>query len=168
MRCVCLALRMSCYSNHHKHIPSPSSRTWSTPPISLNLPATNQHSSRLYTTPSSRALVILHCIMAIPRELRDLIYNYVIDDLPKIIDVSNDRALAPVFQLQPQGSSQTVVGGSTNSGLVTFLPGIAYVNDVVYGEFVPTYLQRIYLNIGATPDLLYLENFFETLPKGDG
>jgi hypothetical protein len=106
--------------------------------------------------------------MAIPRELRDLIYNYVIDDLPKIIDVSNDRALAPVFQLQPQGSSQTVVGGSTNSGLVTFLPGIAYVNDVVYGEFVPTYLQRIYLNIGATPDLLYLENFFETLPKGDG
>jgi hypothetical protein len=106
--------------------------------------------------------------MAMPRELRDIVYEYVIDELPKVIDVSNDRLLAPAFQLATQGNAQTVVGGSSHHGLVTFLPGIAYVNDVIYREFTPAYLRRIYLNIGASPDFLYLENFFDTLPRGDG
>jgi hypothetical protein len=106
--------------------------------------------------------------MAMPRELRDIVYGSVIDDLPKIIDMSNDRLLAPALQLSTHGSAQTIVGGSNHHGLVTFLPGIAYVNEVIYREFTPTYLRRIYLNIGETPDLLYLENFFDTLPRGDG
>jgi hypothetical protein len=103
--------------------------------------------------------------MAVPREVRDMIYDHVINDLPKIIDVSNDRLLAPMFQLV---TTQTVVGGSSRLPLVTFLPSIAYVNDTIYTEFVPTYLHKIYLQIGDTPDLLYLKNFFETLPAGKG
>jgi hypothetical protein len=103
--------------------------------------------------------------MAIPREVRNMIYDHVVDDLPNIIDVSNDRLLAPVFQL---ATAQTVVGGSNRLPLVTFLPSIAYVNDTIYAEFVPTYLRKVYLQIGDTPDLLYLENFFETLPTGKG
>lgn len=106
--------------------------------------------------------------MAMPRELRNIVYEHVIEDLPKIIDVSNDRLLAAAFRLALQGNAQTVVGGSTHHGLVTFQPGIAYVNDIIYREFVTTYLRRIYLSIGATPDFLYLENLFETLPRGDG
>jgi hypothetical protein len=103
--------------------------------------------------------------MAIPREIREMIYDYVIEDLPKIIDVSNDRLLAPVFQL---AATHTVVGGSSRLPLVTFLPSIAYLNDAIYAEFVPTYLRKIYLHIGERPDLLYLENSFETLPTGKG
>jgi hypothetical protein len=106
--------------------------------------------------------------MAIPRELRDMIYDHIIDDLPKIIDVSNDRLLAPAFQLALQGDAQTVVGGSPDLPLVTFLPGIAYVNNTLYNEFVPAYLRKIYLQIGDTPDFMYLENFFEILPNGKG
>jgi hypothetical protein len=106
--------------------------------------------------------------MAMPRELRDIVYEYVIESLPKIIDVSNDRLLDPAFQISTQGSAQTVVGSSCHHGLVTFLPGIAYVNKVIYREFVPSYLRCIYLNIGATPHFPYLENVFDTLPRGEG
>jgi hypothetical protein len=106
--------------------------------------------------------------MALPREVRDMVYEHIVEYLPKIIDVSKDRLLAPAFQLEMDGNTQTVAGGSENLPLVTFLPGIAYVNDIVYAEFVPTYLRKIHLQIGETPDFLYLENFFETLPRGKG
>lgn len=97
-----------------------------------------------------------------------MVYDLFIEDLPKIIDVSKDRLLAPTFQLAPQGTGQTVIGGSTHFPLVTFLPGLAYVSEVIYREFVPSYLSKVYLKVGDTPDFLYLENFFETLPKGKG
>jgi hypothetical protein len=106
--------------------------------------------------------------MALPRELRDMVYKHIVDDLPKIINVSNDRLLAPTFQLVTIGDEKTVVGGSTQHPLVTFLPGIAYLNDNIYKEFVPVYLHQIYLNIAESPDLLYLDNFFDTLPPGKG
>jgi hypothetical protein len=106
--------------------------------------------------------------MALPREVRDMVYEHIVEYLPKIIDVSKDRLLAPAFQLEMDGNTQTVAGGSENLPLVTFLPGIAYVNDIVYAEFVPTYLRKIHLQIGETPNFLYLENFFETLPRGKG
>jgi hypothetical protein len=102
--------------------------------------------------------------MAFPRELRDLVYSHIISDLSKIINVSNDRLLAPTFQL----SNQTIIGGSSQHPLVTFLPGIAYINNHIYNEFVPAYLRHIYLKISDTPDLLYLENFFDTLPRDNG
>ncbi|KAF2822843.1 hypothetical protein CC86DRAFT_396432 [Ophiobolus disseminans] len=106
--------------------------------------------------------------MSLPRELRNMVYDFIIKDLPKIINVSKDRLLASVFQLAMQGTAQTIVGGSTQYPLVTFLPGVAYVNNTIYTEFVPAYLSKIYLKVGASPDFLYLENFFETLPNGKG
>jgi hypothetical protein len=106
--------------------------------------------------------------MALPREIRDLVYEHVVNYLPKIINVSNDRLLPPAFQLEMEGSAQTVIGGSENFPLVTFLPGIAYVHERVYVEFVPTYLRQIHLQVGDSLDFLYLENFFETLPRGKG
>jgi hypothetical protein len=106
--------------------------------------------------------------MALPRETRDLVYDHIVNYLPKIINVSDDRLLSPAFQFEMDGNAQTVVGGSENFPLVTFLPGIAYVHGRVYAEFVPTYLRKIHLQIGASPDFLYLENFFEMLPPGKG
>lgn len=102
--------------------------------------------------------------MALPRELRDMIYSQLIDSLPKVIDVSADRIMTE--SIPPP--AQSIIGGSTTQGLVTFLPSLAYTTTSIYHEFVPAYLRRIYLNIGTTPDFLYLENFFETLRAGDG
>jgi hypothetical protein len=106
--------------------------------------------------------------MALPRELRDMVYKHIVDDLPKIINVSNDRVLAPTFHSATTRGEQMVLGGSTHHPLVTFLPGIAYVNDNIYKEFVPMYLPHIYLNVNESPDLIYLESFFDTLPRGKG
>ncbi|KAH6526426.1 hypothetical protein HBI07_195680 [Parastagonospora nodorum] len=102
--------------------------------------------------------------MALPRELRDIVYTHLIDSLPKVINVSADRILTESFP----PPTQSIIGGSTTDGLVTFLPSLAYTTSAIYHEFVPAYLRRIYLNIGTTSDFLYLENFFETLPAGDG
>jgi hypothetical protein len=106
--------------------------------------------------------------VALPREIRDLVYDHIVDYLPKIINVSDDRLLSPAFQFEMDGNAQTVVGGFENFPLVTFLPGIAYVHESVYAEFVPSYFRKIHLQIGASPDFMYLENFFETLPLGRG
>lgn len=97
-----------------------------------------------------------------------MVYNLIIDDLPKIIDVSKDRLLNEVFRLSMQGTAQTVIGGSIQFPLVTFLPGFAYVKRAIYNELVPAYLKEVRLDVGDTPDFLYLENFFETLPRANG
>jgi hypothetical protein len=106
--------------------------------------------------------------MALPREVRDMIYEFVIDDLPRIINVSNDRVLAPMFPPASAGESSTVVASSTRYPIVSFLPSLAYVNDIIYNELVPSILRRITPKIGATPDIPYVENFFDTLPQGQG
>jgi hypothetical protein len=102
--------------------------------------------------------------MALPRELRDLVYDHIITYLPKIIDVTSDRFLQSNLDL----STSTVTAGSAIHPIVTFLPNIAYTNETIYQEFVPKFLKRIYLQVGSTPDFPYLENFLDTLSTGKG
>jgi hypothetical protein len=97
-----------------------------------------------------------------------MVYDFIIQDLSKIVDLSKDRLLAPAFRIALEGNAHKVVGGSTDFPLVNFLPAFAYASDAIYSEFVPMYLSKAYLMIGDTPDFLYLENFFETLPSGKG
>ncbi|KAF2846113.1 hypothetical protein T440DRAFT_542740 [Plenodomus tracheiphilus IPT5] len=94
--------------------------------------------------------------MAFPREVRGLVYDFVVRDCPQTIHIADSRTQAPVL------------GGSSNVPLVTFLPSFAYVSQGIFSELVPAFIRRVNLEIASAPDIWYLESFLEALPSADG
>lgn len=102
--------------------------------------------------------------MALPRKLRNLVYDHIVAHFPKIIDVTSDRLLKSSLSLSPS----TVVAGHTVHPTVTCLPNITYTHAYIYQELVPKFLKTAYLQVGSAPNIPYLENLFDTLPTGKG